>query len=63
VAIVVGAASLSTSSDQGERPGIVAQIHGTAYRPYVYRQLLPLFERALLTLVPARSLERAISRS
>ncbi len=52
VALIVAVGSLSATSGIEEEAGIANQVRGSAHRPYVYRQLVPLGIRAVFALRP-----------
>lgn len=52
VAFVVTVGGLRATSGDERQTGIAAQVDGTAYRPYVYRQLIPRLVRVLMAPLP-----------
>ena len=54
--ITLGA--LIATSGQEEKAGIARQVDGTAHRPYVYRQLVPLTIRIVLATMPENNWAR-----
>lgn len=52
VAFVVTVGSLRATSGDERQTGITVQVEGTAYRPYVYRQLVPRLVKVLMAPLP-----------
>ena len=60
VSFVVTVGSLRATSGIETNAGILEQVNGTAHRPFVYRQLVPIIVRAVMAPLPRE--ERIIER-